>query len=112
MRVPSAIRHSNVAKVERKDLERVDKTDILAAHLPYKVPTTGTHHEIIVSDNAKKPTLLVCPEGKANVPAWYYGFIDLKYMFGSWDELYHYLREVNDYRHTDDYRWASTYGLI
>src|SRR5581483_419345 len=33
----------------RKDLCLVDRSDFLIAYLPYKVPTTGTHHEIINS---------------------------------------------------------------
>jgi nucleoside 2-deoxyribosyltransferase len=49
----------------RKDLSLVDRTDFLIANLPYKVPTTGTTHEIINSVNAKKPTMLVCEQGKS-----------------------------------------------
>ena len=96
----------------RKDLAMVDRADFLIAHLPCKVPTTGTHHEIINSANAKKPTLLVCPQGKQFVPLWYYGFIPHEVMFSSWDSLYQYLREVNDGKHKDNNRWAFVYGLV
>lgn len=99
----------------RKDLCWVDRCDFLIAYLPYKVPTTGTHHEIINGNNAKKPTLLICPEGKQYVPLWYYGFVGEKdddYMFDSWDELYEYLRQVNNWEHTENDEWAYTYGLI
>lgn len=96
----------------RKDLCMVDRSDFLIAYLPYKVPTTGTHHEIINSINAKKPTLLVCPQGKEKVPLWYYGFVPHEVMFGSWDELYAYLREVEAMKHTENNRWAFIYGLV
>jgi nucleoside 2-deoxyribosyltransferase len=95
-----------------KDLAIVDRCDFVIAYLPKGVPTTGTHHEIINSVNAKKPTLLVCPQGKENVPIWYYGFIPHEVMFGSWEELYTYLHEVNDGKHKDKRRWAFVYGLV
>ena len=96
----------------RKDLCMVDRADFLISCLPYKVPTTGTHHEVINSSNAKKPTLLVCPDGKNKIPLWYYGFIPHEVMFGSWDELYEYLREVEAGKHRHNNRWAYVYGLI
>jgi len=96
----------------RKDLSVVDRSDFIIACLPYRVPTTGTVHEIVNSSNAKKPTMIVCPEGKEKVPIWYYGFIDHNFMFGSWEDLYTYLREVNDGKHRDERRWSYVYGLI
>jgi nucleoside 2-deoxyribosyltransferase len=95
-----------------KDLAMVDRADFVIAYLPHKVPTTGTHHEIINSANAKKPTLLVCPQGKQFVPLWYYGFIPHEVMFSSWGDLYKYLREVNEGKHMKNKRWAFVYGLI
>jgi nucleoside 2-deoxyribosyltransferase len=99
----SAIAHEFV----RVDLSIVDHSDFLIANLPYGIPTTGTHHEIINSNNAKKPTLLVCEQKK--IPFWYFGIIRHQFMFGSWNALYDYLREVNDLKHTDNDRWFFVY---
>ena len=96
----------------RKDLAIVDRADFIVAYLPKGVPTTGTHHEIIWANNAKKPTLLVCPQGKKHHPAWYFGFIDPDFMFGSWVDLYDYLREVDRGEHKDNDRWCYMYGLV
>ncbi len=96
----------------RKDLTVVDHSDFLVAHLPRGVPTTGTVHEIIVKANSKKPVLIVCPQGKEWVPFWYWGFVPHSQMFGRWEDLYQYLREVNDLKHTDNYRWDYVCGLI
>jgi hypothetical protein len=96
----------------RKDLCMVDRADFLIACLPYKVPTCGTHHEIINSNNAKKPTLLVCPQGKEFLPLWYYGFIPHECMFGSWQDLYEYLRQVNEGKYKDNNRWHYIYGMV
>lgn len=96
----------------RKDLCMVDRSDILIAYLPHKVPTTGTVHEIINAVNAKKPVLLVCPQGKINVPVWYYGFIPHEVMFSSFTELRDYLREVDLGKYTENNRWSYVYGLV
>lgn len=108
--------YETVAKIAkgfvRKDLCLVDRSDLLIACLHYKIPTTGTHHEIINSNNAKKPTLLICPQGKEKIPLWYFGFIPHEMMFGSWDDLYNYLREVNNGMHKHNDRWAYVYDLV
>jgi len=108
--------YDEMAKISRnfvrKDLAMVDRADFICAQLPYRVATCGSHHEIINSVNAKKPTLLVCPEGKQFLPLWYYGFIPHEVMFGSWDDLFSYLQDVEDGKHKDNNRWAFVYGLV
>ena len=96
----------------RKDLQVVQKTDILVAYLPKDVRTTGVHHEIINSWSYKNPTLLVSNGHKEYIPLWYYGFIDHEYMFDDFLSLYNYLQEVEDGKHKDDLRWAMIYELI
>jgi len=97
----------------RKDLCMVDRSDFIIANLPYPVPTCGTHHEIINSVNAKKPTLLVCEQGKEKIPLWYYGFIQHETMFSSWEDLFTYLRDIEagKYRGVNN-RWDYVYGLV
>lgn len=97
----------------RKDLCLVDRSDFLIAYLPYKVPTTGTVHEIINSNNAKKPTLLVTNlEDISYIPLWYFGFIPKEFMFAGWASLFKYLEDVNDGQHKDNNRWSFIYGEI
>ena len=96
----------------RKDLSLVDRCDFLVAYIPYKVSTTGTVNEVLVSEGEKKPTLLVCPQGKEMIPMWYFGIIPHKYMFGSWTHLYRYLSEVDAGKHMDDPMWSFVYGKI
>lgn len=96
----------------RKDLCMVDRSDFLIAYMPYKVPTTGTVHEIVVSNEAKKPTLIVCPQGKENAPIWLWGILPDNYFFSSWEDLFTYLEEVDKGEHTQDDRWHFCCGLI
>ena len=96
----------------RKDLCMVDRSDFLIAYMPYKVPTTGTIHEIVVSNEAKKPTLIVCPQGKENAPIWLWGILPENYFFSSWEDLFAYLEEVNKGNMSQDDRWDFCCGLI
>ncbi len=99
-----------VHKFVRADLAVVDRVDFVISRLPHRVPTTGTHHEIISANDKKKPTLLVCPEGKNKIPDWYFGFIPHKFMFSSFDQVYDYLAEVNAGHHTENDRWWFVYN--
>lgn len=96
----------------RKDLAEVDHSHLLIAYLPYKVPTTGTCHEIINANDRKKPTFLICPEGKDKIPLWYFGFINTDFMFGSWIDLFEFLEQINDEKHTNNNRLLRIYNLV
>ena len=105
---------ASIAKLfVRKDLAMVDRADLVVAYVPHKVPTTGVVHEIINSNNCKKPTLLVTNSGDIGmIPVWYYGFIPTQFMFPGWEELFAYLEEVEHGKHQDNDRWSFIYGTI
>jgi hypothetical protein len=90
----------------------VQKSDFVTAYVPHGVPTIGTVHEIIFADSIKLPVMLICPQGKKKVGKWYFGIVDHNMIFGSWADYYSYLREVNDGKHKDNFRWSFVYGLI
>lgn len=96
----------------RKDLCMVDRADFLIASVPHGVPTCGTHHEIFNSCNAKKPVMLVCEQGKQMAALWLYGVIPHHVIFGSWQDLYNYLQDVDDGKHRDNNRWHFVYGMV
>lgn len=111
--------YDTVAKIAEdfvhKDLGHVQRSDILIANLPYRVPTVGTIHEIIQALTQKIPTILVCTKGKKYLPSWLFGVMKKKhkhFMYGGWEEMFTYLQEVNDKKHLDERRWAFIYGLV
>ena len=105
--------HKIAKRFVRKDLGTVDATQIVIAYVPYKVPTVGTTHEIINSNNSKKPTLLVTDQKDISyIPLWYYGFIKHEFMFAGWDALYDYLDSVDRGDHRDNDRWSLVYNDI
>lgn len=99
-------------KFVRKDLQVVQRSDLVIAYLPFGVPTCGTHHEIFLSNMLKNPTLLVCPQGKEFNPLWYFGFIPEEHMFGNWEDLYAYLDEVHSGQSKYNYRWDFIYNVL
>lgn len=96
----------------RKDLAMVDRCDFLIAYLPQNTVMAGTIHEIINSNNSKKPTLLVTNGSKFNISSWYYGFIDTNCIFNNWNELYNYLDKVNRGLCKKNDRWSFVYKII
>lgn len=101
-----------IAKIfVEKDLGIVDRMDFIISHVPHKVPTTGTIHEIVVSVNSKKPTLLVCPQGKNMAGLWYFGVVPHQHIFGCWNDIMEYLREVDSSKHISDRRWRFVYDF-
>ncbi len=93
--------------IVRKDLRSVDISDFIIAYLPKGVRTTGTIHEIIQCDAQRKPTLIICPDGIQHIPAWLFGIIPLRYMFGSINDLFQYLYSIDqsDLCKIEDDRW-------
>ncbi len=99
-----------VRRFLREDLAIVDRADIVIAHVPHGVPTTGVTHEVINSNNAKKLVLLVEGSRKNDIADWYFGFIKPEFMFGTWEELYTFLNDVNDGKYVDHDRLYFMYN--
>ena len=109
-------RYDDAEKIARlfvkKDLVLIDHSHFLIAYAPRGVATTGTPCETHYAVNAKKPVFVVCEEGKRFAPRWYFGNLRHRYIYGSWDELYEYLQEVDDGKHKDNHRWWFVYEMI
>lgn len=99
-------------KFVRSDLGHLDRCDIVLANIPSGIPTVGTVEEILTGLHNKKPVILVCEDGKRNIPSWYYGIMNHNMFFGSFNETFSYLREVNDGKHREERKWAFVCGMV
>lgn len=109
--------YSKIRKIAKrfvkKDLQIVQRSDILLAYLPYRVPTIGTIHEIICANDLKNPVLLVTNTGcKTDIAFWLYGFIPHEHMFDDFNSLYSYLDQVDAGQHKDNDRWSMVYNMV
>jgi len=96
----------------KKDFTLIGQSNFLIAYAPKGIVTTGTPCEVHYAVNDKKPVMVVCPEGKKYAPRWYFGNIRHRYIFGSWDDLYEYLQEVDEGEHKGNHRWWYVYDMI
>jgi hypothetical protein len=81
--------------IVQDDLRQIDLCDFTAAYLPANVKTIGSVHEAIVSNSQKKPTFLICPQGKKNLPLWWFGVIHYDYFFDSLEEFIQYIKDLD-----------------
>lgn len=117
--IDKALEEGNYDEVEciarqfvKKDLGTIQRSSALIACNLFKVPTTGTPTEVMHAVNLKQPVMIVCPQGKKFASRWYFGCIKHQYIFGSWNELYDYLDEVDRGLHKNNHRWAFVYDLV
>ena len=84
------------------DLRMVDVSDFVIVYVNTEIPTFGTIHELIISLNQRKPTLVVLEGGKANCPNWLFGIMDFNFIFEDFEELKQYLVQINQGNITAD----------
>ena len=76
----------------------------------------GSYHEAFVAVAQKKPLLIMCQQGKQNVPNWLFGVVPHEHMFGSWSELIEYIHHINEDEEVEDlnrwrfFDWEKVYG--
>lgn len=87
---------SNLMKlIIRRDLGIVDRSDFVIANIDPSVNTIGSIHEIVIASLQRKPILFLTPR-KEDFPLWLLGLINHNLIFESIDELFNYLKELND----------------
>jgi hypothetical protein len=78
-----------------EDLRQVDYSDFVVAFLPEDVKTVGSVHEVVQSNVQKKPTFIICPQGKSKLALWWFGVIHYDYFFDSVADFISYIKEID-----------------
>lgn len=76
------------------DLRMADLCDFAIIHLDLNTYSTGTHEEITTMNRRKVPILIHVEQGKSALPEWYFGTFPHQMVFGTWKELFNYIRYV------------------
>mgnify|MGYP000023023203 CR=1 FL=1 len=88
------------------DLRMVDIAHFVIMYMDIDIHMCGSYHEASVAIQQKKPLLVVCKQGKENVPNWLFGVMPHQHMFSTWQELICYLGDVHTGKEHNHYnRW-------
>jgi hypothetical protein len=92
--------------VRSYDLNLVDRSDFIIAHLVPDVASWGSAEEIVTAVRMKKPVFVSMEGGKAKTPLWMLGMFPHKYIYNNIDEIVEMLRAINNgEKEIDSDRW-------
>ena len=92
--------------VRAYDLNLVDRSDFIIAHLVPDVASWGSAEEIVTAVRMKKPVFISMEGGKAKTPLWMLGMFPHKYIYNSLDEIVEMLYAINNgSKPIDSDRW-------
>ena len=92
--------------VRSYDLNLVDRSDFIIAHLVPDVASWGSAEEIVTAVRMKKPVFVSMEGGKTKTPFWMLGMFPHKYIYNSLDELVDMLKAIDDgTKPIDSDRW-------
>lgn len=87
------------------DLLFTDKADMAVCFLDLDYHMCGTYEEITSMNRSKRPVLIVCKQGKKNVPDWLFGMLPHQFFFDDFDQLHQYLDLVDNAAKPPHKRW-------
>jgi len=92
--------------VRAYDLNLVDRSDFIIAHLVPDVASWGSAEEIVTAVRMKKPVFVSMEGGKSKTPLWMLGMFPHKYIYNNLDEIIEMLYAINNgSKEIDSDRW-------
>jgi hypothetical protein len=92
--------------VRAYDLNLVDRSDFIIAHLVPDVASWGSAEEIVTAVRMKKPIFISMEGGKAKTPLWMLGMLPHKYIYNSIEEIIEMIYAIdNGNKEIDSDRW-------
>ena len=92
--------------VRSYDLNLVDRSDFIVAHLVPDVASWGSAEEIVTAVRMKKPVFVSMEGGKSKTPLWMLGMFPHKYIYNSVSEIIDMLHAINQgNKEIDSDRW-------
>ena len=93
-------------RIRSYDLNLVDRSDFIIAHLIPEVASWGSAEEIVTAVRMKKPVFVSMEGGKKKTPLWMMGMFPHKYIYNSTEELVDMLKKIDTgERRIDSDRW-------
>lgn len=98
--------HEHMSSIRRSDLNLVDRSDFIIAHIVPDVGSWGSTEEIMCANRMKKPVFVSIEGGRHKVPLWLAGMLPPHYFFDNIEKVVDTVKEI-DYgkRALDPNRW-------
>ena len=102
--------YNDVAKrmslVRSYDLNLVDRSDFIIAHILPEVASWGSAEELVTAVRMKKPTFVSVEGGKNKTPLWLLGMMPHNYFYNDIDEVLDMIRKIDSgEKKIDSDRW-------
>ena len=92
--------------VRSYDLNLVDRSDFIVAHLVPDVASWGSAEEIVTAVRMKKPVFVSMEGGKSKTPLWMLGMFPHKYIYNDVEEIVEMLHAIDSgAKEIDSDRW-------
>jgi hypothetical protein len=76
-----------VREIRSFDLNLVDRSDFIVAHIEPKIASWGSSEELVTAVRMKKPIFLSVDGGKKATPLWIFGMIPHEFIYDSVDDI-------------------------
>ena len=102
--------YGDVAKrmhiVRNYDLNLVDRSDFIIAHILPDVASWGSAEELVTAVRMKKPVFISMEGGKSKTPLWILGMLPHNYIYDSIDEVLDMIKKIDSgEKSIDSDRW-------
>ena len=92
--------------VRTYDLNLVDRSDFIIAHIIPAVASWGSAEELVTAIRMKKPVFISMEGGKKKTPLWMMGQLPHKYIYDSLEEIVEMIKKIDSGQQSiDDDRW-------
>jgi len=93
-------------QIRSYDLNLVDRSDFIIAHLLPEVASWGSAEEIVTAVRMKKPIFISMEGGKNKTPLWMMGMIPHHYIYDSIEDVVDMVKKINNgEKSIDSDRW-------
>ena len=97
---------NRMKQIRSYDLNLVDRSDFIIAHLLPDVASWGSAEEIVTAVRMKKPIFISMEGGKTKTPLWMMGMLPHHYIYDSIEEVMEMIKRIDDgSKKIDSDRW-------
>ena len=86
--------HDKMRSVAADDYRMVDKADALILYIDKEAHMCGSYHENCMAAYQRKPVIVCCKQGVAEIPNWVFSVCRHEMFFDNWDSVKRYIKHI------------------